>query len=183
MRTTFNIGFGVVVARASAACSGSSSSGESTPPPTAVPAPPPPPAAPSAAPASAAPSAAPALKVEIALATVGNTMTYDKKTLSAPTGALVHLTLKNNATMKTLPHNWLLVQPGTEAKVAAEGLAKAPDAGYFVEGPNVIAHTGLAAPGESTEVTFTAPAPGTYPFICTFPGHYMMMKGTFTVTP
>jgi azurin len=118
------------------------------------------------------------------MSTVGNTMLYDKKTLSVPTGALVHLTLKNNATMKTLPHNWLLLQPGTEAKVAAEGLAKAPDAGYVFDGqPNVIAHTGLALPGESTEVTFTAPAPGTYPYICTVPGHYMMMKGVMTVTP
>jgi azurin len=47
----------------------------------------------------------------------------------------------------------------------------------------VIAHTPMAKPGETTEVTFTAPAAGTYPFICTVPGHYMLMKGVFTAAP
>ncbi|HEU5090712.1 MAG TPA: plastocyanin/azurin family copper-binding protein, partial [Roseiflexaceae bacterium] len=34
------------------------------------------------------------------------------------------------------------------------------------------------------EVTFKAPAPGTYTFLCTYPGHYAAgMKGTLTVEP
>jgi len=41
----------------------------------------------------------------------------------------------------------------------------------------------LVEPGTSGETTFTAPAAGTYPYICTFPGHYLMMKGVLTVTP
>ena len=38
-------------------------------------------------------------------------------------------------------------------------------------------------PGESVEVTFTAPdTPGDRPYICTFPGHYVGgMKGTLIV--
>jgi len=110
-------------------------------------------------------------------------MTFDKTKLTVPTGAEVHLTLVNRATMTTLPHNWALVAPGTQAKVAAEGLANAPDAGYIVEGPNVLAHTPMAPPGGKSEVTFKAPAPGDYPYICTVPGHYMQMKGVMTVTP
>jgi azurin len=161
------------------ACSNKTSGGDGTPTSTSAPASIPPPAA---TPAPVA-SAAPAQKVEIEIASVKNTMTFDKTKLTVPAGAQVHLTLKNNATMKTLPHNWVLVQPGTQAKVAAEGLEKAADAGYVVEGPNVLAATPLAPPGETTEVTFTAPAAGVYPYICTFPGHYMMMKGTLTVTP
>ena len=171
----------------SAACDEKSSGGEAptaSPPP---PAPPPPPAAtPSAAPAAAPSAAAPAAaaaKVELELSAVGNTMAFDKTKLTVPAGAQVHLTLKNPATMATLPHNWVLVATGTQAAVAAEGLAKAPDAGYVVDGPNVLAHTPLAPPGGTTEVTFTAPAPGNYPYICTVPGHYISMKGTLTVTP
>ncbi len=171
---------------AATGCNESSSGGQapSPPPPPAAPPPPSPPpsAAPSAAPSTAA-SAAAVQKVEIAISAVANTMAYDKTRLTVPTGAVVHLTLKNPATMATLPHNWALVAPGTQAKVAAEGLAKAPDAGYIVEGENVLAHTPLAPPGGTAEVTFTAPAPGNYPYICTVPGHYMMMKGTLTVTP
>ncbi len=35
--------------------------------------------------------------------------------------------------------------------------------------------------GEKTEFTFDAPAPGDYAVICTFPGHYVLMKATLTV--
>jgi azurin len=110
-------------------------------------------------------------------------MAFSKTKLTVPTGAEVHLTLKNNATMATLPHNWVLVTKGSEASVAAEGLAKAPDAGYVVPGPKVLAASPMAMPGKTIDFTFTAPAPGDYPYICTYPGHYMMMKGVLTVTP
>jgi azurin len=133
-----------------------------------------------------APTEAPkaAQHVELQLATVGNTMAFDKTKLSVPAGAEVHLTIKNNATMATLPHNWVLVKPGTEASVAAAGLKLGEPAGYFdVRDKNALAHTPMAKPGETTDVTFTAPADaGDYPYICTYPGHYMMMKGVLTVT-
>jgi len=153
-----------------------------TPPPATTTAPP---AATSAAPvASAAPSAAPANVVELAIESVKNTMTYDKTKLSVPKGSTVHLTFKNNATMATLPHNWVLVKAGTEAAVAAAGLKLGEAAGYFdARDKDALAHTALIKPGESGDVTFTAPEPGDYPYICTFPGHYMMMKGVLTVTP
>jgi azurin len=127
----------------------------------------------------------PAQHVEIQITSVANTMAFDKTKLSVPAGAEVHLTMKNNATMATLPHNWVLVKPGTEASVAASGLKLGEPAGYFdVRDKNALVHTPMAKPGETTEVTFTAPAePGDYPYICTFPGHYMMMKGVLTVTP
>ena len=125
----------------------------------------------------------PAPKVDLQIESVGNTMTFSKTALSVPAGSEVHLTFKNNSTMSTLPHNWVLVKAGTEASVAAAGLKMGEQAGYVdVRGFDMLAHTPLAKPGEQTEVTFTAPAAGTYAFICTVPGHYMMMKGVFTVT-
>ncbi len=144
---------------------------QATPPPAADPTPP--------------PAAKPAQHVELQIASLANTMTFDKKELTAPAGAEVHLTFKNNATSSVLAHNWVLVNQGTEASVAAAGLKLGESAGYTdVRDKDVLANTPLAKPGESTEVTFTAPeTPGKYPYICTFPGHYMMMKGVFTVTP
>jgi azurin len=148
-----------------------------TPPTTTAeaPKPPPPPAE----------TAKPAQHVELQIASVANTMTFDQKTLTVPAGAEVHLTLKNNATMSTLPHNWVLVKPGTEASVAAAGVKMGEPAGYLdVRDKNILANTPQAKPGESTELTFTAPTePGSYPYICTTPGHYLMMKGVLTVTP
>jgi azurin len=35
--------------------------------------------------------------------------------------------------------------------------------------------------GETTTIAFTAPAAGTYDYICSFPGHYGMMKGKLIV--
>jgi azurin len=139
------------------------------------------------APAPVAPPAPekPAQHVELQIASVANEMAFDRKTLTVPAGAEVHLVLKNNATMSTLPHNWVLVKPGTEASVAAAGLKRGDPAGYVdVMNRDMLAFTPLAKPGETTEVTFTAPAEaGTYPYVCTMPGHYMMMKGVLTVTP
>jgi azurin len=148
---------------------------------TAAPAP-----TPSTAPADppATASAKPAPKVDLQIESLANTMTFSKTALTVPAGAEVHLTFKNNATMSTLPHNWALVRTGTEASVAAAGLKMGEPAGYVdVRSHDLIAHTPLAKPGETTDVTFTAPEPGTYPFICTVPGHYMLMKGVLTVTP
>jgi azurin len=128
--------------------------------------------------------AKPVQHVELEIASVANTMTFDKKTLTVPAGAEVHLVFKNNATMETLPHNWVLVKPGTEASVAAAGLKLGEAAGYLdVSDKDILVHTPTSKPSQSTEVTFTAPDPGTYPYICTVPGHYMLMKGVLTVTP
>lgn len=147
----------------------------------AAPEPPPPPAAPSA---TASGSNAPAVqKVEIEIGSVGETMAFDKTKLTVPTGALVHLVLKNNGATLAMTHNWVLVRVGSEARVALAALQTGPDAGYIASGPDVLATTPMAAPKTTTEVTFTAPAPGKYPYICTFPGHYMLMKGELTVTP
>ncbi len=136
------------------------------------------------APPVATASAKPAQHVEIEISSVANTMTYDKAKLSVPTGAEVHLTITNHATMATLPHNWVLVKKGTEASVAAAGLKLGEPAGYIdVRDKDMLEHTPLAKPGEKADLTFTAPEPGDYPYICTVPGHYMMMKGVLTVTP
>jgi azurin len=47
----------------------------------------------------------------------------------------------------------------------------------------IIAHTGLAGAGETQDVTFKAPMkPGTYTYMCTFPGHFAVgMKGELVV--
>jgi len=182
MRKLFSVAF--VAAFVAIGCS-KSDTGESTPAPASPPATvAPTPTAPAAtAAASAAPSAAPVQKVELQIASVGNTMTFDKTKLTVPTGAQVHVTFKSNSSQDVLMHNWVLVNPGKEAAVAAAGLAKGADAGYLAPGPDVLASTEMAKPGGTVETTFTAPAPGNYPYICTFPGHYIMMKGVLTVTP
>jgi azurin len=144
------------------------------------------PSIPTAAPAaSPSESAKPVQKVELELETVGNTMTYKQTALTVPAGAEVHMTFKNNATAATLPHNFVVVKPGTEAAVAAAGLKMGEAAGYLdLSDRDILANGPFVKPGTSADFTFTAPEqPGKYPYICTVPGHYMMMKGVLTVTP
>ena len=107
-------------------------------------------------------------------------MVFDVTRFYVTTGQQVHVTFENKGTGQ-LPHNWVLVKPGKEASYAAFVVEKA-DAGYYQDSPDVIAHVDLAPPGGKSETTFTAPSePGDYPYICSFPGHYMMMKGTLVV--
>ena len=156
---------------------------ETPPPPSASTAVAPPSATAPAAPASA--SAAPAAEgktVELKVTAQATTMAFDPTTLTVPAGSTVHLVLENKKP-GALSHNWALVNPGTEAKVAADGLAKGEAANYIAPEPDLLANTELVKPGSTGDVTFKAPAAGKYPYICTFPGHYMMMKGTLTVTP
>lgn len=108
---------------------------------------------------------------------------YDVTTFTVKAGQKVHVTMKNNETMANMFHNFVLVKPGTEAAVATAGITAGETLGYVKAGdPNVIAQTPLSKPGQPAEVTFTAPEKGTYPYICTFPGHYTTMKGTLVVT-
>jgi azurin len=45
--------------------------------------------------------------------------------------------------------------------------------------PEVLFSTPLVATGKSFKLDFKAPnKPGEYPFICTFPGHWLKIKGT-----
>lgn len=128
-------------------------------------------------------AAAEADVTEYKVSSVLNTMTFDVTTLKATAGKRVRIIFHNSSTDKLLPHNWVLVRPGTEAAVALAGLSQGPEKGFLAPGKDVLAFTPLATRGETVEVVFTAPAPGTYPFICTVPGHYMMMKGILIVTP
>src|SRR5205823_2934306 len=103
--------------------------------------------------------------------------------LEAKAGSEVKLTLKNNATSPVMQHDFVLVKPGTENQVGAAAIGAGADKGYMPDSPDILAHTKLLKPGESDTITFTAPStPGDYPYICTFPGHYAVMKGMLHVS-
>jgi azurin len=120
---------------------------------------------------------------ELSVSTVGNTMVYSTATLTVRSGQTVHLTLKNQATDATMSHNWVLAKPGTQDSVAAEAQKVGEAAGFIPLVADVLAHTSQVKPGQTGEVTFSAPEPGAYPYLCTNPGHAQSMKGVLTVTP
>ncbi|MCL6510682.1 MAG: twin-arginine translocation signal domain-containing protein [Anaerolineae bacterium] len=134
----------------------------------------------------ATPTQAPAASgapVTLEIASKGDALEYDKTSLEVPAGSKVTLNLKNNASAGSgVHHNWVLVKPGTVDAVAADGIAAGEANGYLKPNDNrVIAHTAMAKEGELVSVTFDAPAPGTYDYLCSFPGHATLMRGKFTV--
>lgn len=115
-------------------------------------------------------------------------LAYDKSDFTLKAGQKVKVTLNNNGGILPQPHNFLLMKPGTLDKVGALANAmltdpKAMDKGYIPESPDILVHTKLVQPGQTDSVEFTAPAEaGEYPFACTFPGHWLLMRGKITVT-
>jgi azurin len=87
-----------------------------------------------------------------------------------------------------VPHNWALLQPGALEKVGdlANRLIGAPDAylkQYVPDTDAVICYTDIVDPGSEFAIYFAAPSqPGKYPYLCTFPGHWMVMNGVLEVT-
>ena len=144
----------------------------------------------SEAPSSAAPAstaAAPAADGKRAVdLTADDTMKFNLTEIRAKPGEPLRLTLKNNGKMpkQVMAHNWVLLKPMSEADLNAFGMKASSTAPEYLPGDrsNVIAHTKLTGGGESDTIEFNAPsAPGEYPFLCTFPGHFAIMKGKLIV--
>jgi glucose/arabinose dehydrogenase/uncharacterized cupredoxin-like copper-binding protein len=124
-------------------------------------------------------------EIVIELAALPGKMLFDKDLFEVPAGKTVSVVFDNRDQM---PHNLLILSPGSEEKVgvAADNMAALPD-GYeknFVpDMKEVMFYTPLVNSSQVYQLDFTAPdKPGDYPFICSFPGHWRMMKGVMRVT-
>ena len=112
-------------------------------------------------------------------------MQFNKNELTAKAGETVRLTLEHSGELpeNVMGHNVVILKQGTDVTDFAQKAAQAAANDYIPENTdNVIAHTEMIGGGETTTVEFQAPEePGTYTFICSFPGHYVQMQGQFIV--
>lgn len=112
-------------------------------------------------------------------------MKFNLAEITVKAGQSVTITLNHVGEMSVdaMGHNWVLLQEGVDMAEFAIDAIGAKDNDYIPadrEG-EVIAHTTTIGGGESASVEFTAPAPGVYTFLCSFPGHSGMMNGRFIV--
>jgi len=111
-------------------------------------------------------------------------LTYKTPELRATPGEKLALTFVNP---DVVPHNWVLAKPGTLVAVGtlADALIADPEAvarHYVPKTDDVIAYIDITSPGARQTIFFTVPdAPGPYPFLCTFPGHWKLMNGVLIV--
>jgi len=135
----------------------------------------------------AKPAAAPRLVVLTAGDPVGEKMTYSRNTITAAPGERLKLRLVSMGQLPrtVMTHNWVLLTLGSDAKKFSETAALTPATGYIPAAlkSQIVAKTDMVGPGEQSEIIFTVPGkPGTYPFLCTFAGHYAAgMAGTLIV--
>lgn len=136
------------------------------------------------APAEEAPAATDEANTVALVLNSNDKMQYDKTELHVKAGQKVTLTLNHTGKMPitAMGHNFVLLNQGVDINAFAKLALAAKDNGYIPNDPkDIIAHTKLIGGGESDEITFDAPAAGTYDYICSFPGHHSIMHGKFIV--
>ena len=128
-------------------------------------------------------ASAPGKTVELHIRTDGDFLAFVPTELTCPTRAHVRLVFRHTGARIPQEHNWMLVMPGTLEEVDKAATAAGESSGWVPRhDPRVLAVTALAGPGRVTMVEFVAPAPGDYPFFCSFPGHGAEMRGVLHVT-
>ena len=114
-----------------------------------------------------------------------DTMMYSKTSFEVKSGQKVKLTFNNIGKLPkaAMGHNVVILKKSVNLIGFCTEAIKFPAEGYFPKSreKDVIGRTKLLGPGEKDEIYFTAPAPGTYEYVCTFPGHFALMKGKMIV--
>jgi azurin len=135
-------------------------------------------------PAAATAKAGAARTIEI---TGGDDMKFNVTTINAKPGETIRIVLKSIGTLPkvAMAHNVVVLKPTADQIKFTQAGMTARDTDFIAPDlkGQVVAATKLAGPGETVDVTFKVPAAaGSYPFICTFPGHFAAgMKGTLVV--
>lgn len=118
----------------------------------------------------------------ITLTPEGNKMLFAQTEFTVQPGQKVTIVFENTASSPAMQHNVVVLNSNDEETTKRIGQAAPNASNYVPDDPAVIAATDIAKPGETTEVTFTAPeSPGEYTYVCTYPGHYASMQGTMIV--
>jgi azurin len=119
--------------------------------------------------------------------TGNDTMKFNLTRLEVKAGQDVKITLTNvgNMPKAAMGHNLVVLKKGADPKAYVDAAVTAMATEYIPAAlaDQVIVHTKLLGPKQSDTITFKAPTePGEYPFVCTFPAHYLSgMKGVLVV--
>ena len=104
---------------------------------------------------------------------------YDVSELVIKRNSRIELTFNNSDDML---HNLVITKKGEDSadKVGKMALAlglDGPDLNYVPDTELVLYHTGILQPETTEKIYFQAPSsPGEYWIVCTFPGHYLVMR-------
>ena len=119
---------------------------------------------------------------DVRVGTLLEQLKFDIKEFEVKAGKKIRIHFKNS---DYVPHNLVVVKPGA-ANGVGEAAIKLGEAGFkaqwIPEHDGVIAHSKLIDFGKTEVIEFTAPEQGgNYEFVCTFPGHHILMRGVMKV--
>ncbi|MDH4093102.1 MAG: plastocyanin/azurin family copper-binding protein [Cyclobacteriaceae bacterium] len=108
---------------------------------------------------------------------------YDRVRFTVKPGSTIRIVLTNADEMS---HNLVITEPGAREEVVQQASAlgtKGPAMNYIPTSSKVLWSISEVDPGQSKSITFTVPGSvGVYPYVCTFPGHGVVMYGAMYVT-
>lgn len=111
-------------------------------------------------------------------------MRFNTKKISVSEGSVIELTLVHTGkrSKSEMGHNFVLLNQGENIRDFAMDVKDLKKNGFIPElKTNIIAFTKVIGGGESTTITFKSPEKGTYPYLCSVPGHFGLMKGVLIV--
>lgn len=119
----------------------------------------------------------------------GDNIAYSTNEMSVPASCdavTVTITHTGNLPAAAMGHNWVLIPADAAEAIGMAGMSTGLENNFLpADDDRIVAATKIVGGGESASVTFSLAdlADGTdYAYICTFPGHWSIMKGTFTVS-
>jgi azurin len=118
--------------------------------------------------------------------TVREQMRYDTPRLVVEAGKPFEIIFEN---VDFMSHNLLIVKPNTREKIGLAAAAMKPEdvdsegRSYVPATSDVLAASKMLQTGEKETLRLTAPiTEGECEYLCTFPGHYQVMRGQLVVT-
>lgn len=120
----------------------------------------------------------------VEISCVPERLLYTRKQFKVKPGQPVKLVFTNpDATQ----HNLVIVKPGAMQEIGMAGNEMAKDPSgikrhFIPESDKILHYTKLLDPNTGEVLRFKAPMePGIYPYVCTFPGHWVIMNGNMVV--
>ena len=122
------------------------------------------------------------IKRKIEIKAIGG-LKFDLTRIKVKPGERIKLTLTN---ANDMDHNLVITKPGARQEVvdASYKLGEnGPKQNYVPKSDNVLWSIRIVTPGQSASIIFQAPMKeDVYPYVCTFPGHGLVMYGAMYVT-
>lgn len=127
-------------------------------------------------------------KADVKITITGNDqMKFDKTEIEAKAGQTVAITLKNIGMLpkEAMGHNLVVLKPGSNITNFALGGISNKAGGFLPKDAAlaalIVSNTEILGPKEEETIVFKVEKAGEYPYLCTFPGHFGIMKGVLKV--